>query len=478
VEHFNNLCALGNSIQVRNDTIHIAGTTCVDIGNNQFAPAAYIASYDISGQLISYNQVGDTFRIYEGEKLLMDSLGNKYILGDFKKDSTGSMTNQGVFVQKRNQHNQILWTTEYQDSVSSSFYFARDGALLSNGNILLCGAHNLGTNIQSGVPDQDILLLIFDTSGTIVTQKRIGDNLSQEEARSCVLYDDQRFVLGSVKNYPGSDGNNWVLMLDHQGNILDEYISTSNRRVGVWDIVKTRDGGLACASAATDGDFPTPENKNYVEKLDSNLNQVWDYTMDDFFYDWNLSTSIIEAGNGDIIVGGNYASPTSLPGFVGFDVFLQRLSASGDSIWHRGYFYYNKVTYNETHNMYDLASENDQIYFVGDANDWDTTPPPGQSLWLVSTDSNGVINSIFEESPQLSFRLYPNPARDYFTIELPSIPQKPHLLEIYDINGRLIEQRRLSQSVNTIQTSNWSKGLFIYRLSNTEAEFRGKIIVD
>ena len=165
VEHFGNVFALGNSLVVRNDTIHIVGTTGLDLGSNQFAPAGFLASYDLNGQLLSYHHVGDTFRIYEGEKLLIDSSGNKYILGDFKNDSLGNPTNQGVFVQKRDPNNHILWTTEYQDSLSSVYYFTRDGVILNNGHIALCGADNLGTFISPGVPDQDILYMVFDTAG-------------------------------------------------------------------------------------------------------------------------------------------------------------------------------------------------------------------------------------------------------------------------------------------------------------------------
>ncbi len=472
VEHFGNLCALGNSIQIQNDTIHIAGTTCIDIGNNQFAPSAFLTTYDLSGQILSYYQVGDTLRVYEGEKLLINSEGNKFILGDFKKDSLGNTTNQGVFIQKRNQNNQVLWTTEYQDSSSNVFYFMRNGVLLENGNIAICGAFNISNPI-----DTDILYMVFDSLGNVVLHKQIGVAGVQEEARGICHYDSNRIALGSVKNFPGANGNNWVLMIDYQGNVLDEYISSSNDRIGVWDIVKTQDGGLACASAASNGNWPSQAFKSYVEKLDSNLNQVWEYTIDTMFNGSNSSNAISETSNGDILVGGNVVDFLFDPDTAGKYGYLQKLSSQGDSIWFKGYNFYNNVTIRETHSLFDFQIFDGLIYFVGDANDSDTTPPPGQSMWLVRTDSNGNINSL-DQDQNISFnnlKVYPNPSSDNLIIEIDSIIEDV-LFCLYDLNGILQFRQILKSDMSAISLSELPPGLYIYEVGSEGNVKRGRII--
>jgi hypothetical protein len=266
-------------------------------------------------------------------------------------------------------------------------------------------------------------------------------------------------------------------MLDYQGNILDEYISTSNRRVGVWDIVKTRDGGLACASAATDGDFITPENKSYVEKLDSNLNQVWDYTIDWRFSSSNVATSIDETPNGDIIVGGNVVDFIFDPDTAGKYGYMQKLSAQGDSIWYKAYKYYNNVTIRERHSLFDLQFTHDAIYFVGDANDFDTTPPPGQSLWLVSTDSNGIINSLDEDFFVYDSKVivYPNPTSNDITIN-PGYFEGNVTFSLYDLQGRLQIKQMLKAEESTISLSNLPQGLYLYEINQDGKVSRGKIV--
>ena len=145
-------------------------------------------------------------------------------------------------------------------------------------------------------------------------------------------------------------------MLDYQGNVLDEYISNSDRRIGVWDIVKTKDGGLACASAASNGNWPSPAYKGYVEKLDSNLNQVWDYSIDWRFSSSNITTSIDETPNGEIVAGGIVVDFVFDPDTAGQYGYLQKLSALGDSIWYKAFTYYNNVTIRENHSLFDLQT--------------------------------------------------------------------------------------------------------------------------
>jgi hypothetical protein len=129
--------------------------------------------------------------------------------------------------------------------------------------------------------------------------------------------------------------------------------------------------------------------------------------------------------------------------------------------------------------MYDLASENDQIYFVGDANDWDTTPPPGQSLWLVSTDSNGVISGIQDQvQHNQEVLVYPNPSSGYFTIELQSDFKDQSELEILDFQGRVVRRSILNTKTTQIDASQWPGGLYFYRISYKEGELRGKVIVE
>lgn len=471
VEPFGNLCALGNSLVVKNDTINIVGTTCVDVGNNQFTLAGFVAEYDLNGTLQYYGQVGGTGRGYRAEKILIDSSNNKYILGTYSFDSLSNPINIGVFIQKRNSNNQILWTTEYRDSLPIAYYFMRDAALLDNGTIALSGAYN-----TDGPFEKDVLFMVFDSSGQVLVHKRIGTPGIQEEAKSMCVYSLNKIAIGANSFDPPND-KNWVLMIDYQGNVLDEYISASNRRIGVWDIVKTQDGGLACASAASNGNFSNYKLKSYVEKLDSNLNQVWSYVIDTAFRSTNLLTSIDETSNGDLIVGGDVEDFILNPDTTGFYGFLQKLSPSGDSIWYQSQYYYDNLKFSEGgHSIFDLQIYDDRIYFVGDANDFTNPIPPGQSMWLVSTDSNGIISSLNERvSNSQDILIYPNPARDQITFLLAK-PKSARTIQVYDLQGGLFHQDEMNESSHALDISTWPSGMYIYRIQNEDGIFRGKFL--
>ncbi|MEQ8561066.1 MAG: hypothetical protein RID18_06105, partial [Cytophagales bacterium] len=213
VEPFGNVCAFGKSIQIYENQIHVTGTTCIDVGNNQFTLAGFIAEYDLNGSLQYYGQVGDTGRAYRAEKILIDTMGYRYILGVYSFDSMGNPINFGVFMQKRDSNNQILWTTEYQDSLGNANYILRSAALLDNGQIAICGAHNVNSPFET-----DILFAVFDSIGNVIVHKQIGTPGVQEEAWSICRYDQNRIAIGANSLDLPND-KNWVLMIDYQGNV-------------------------------------------------------------------------------------------------------------------------------------------------------------------------------------------------------------------------------------------------------------------
>ncbi|QNL22687.1 T9SS type A sorting domain-containing protein [Hyphobacterium sp. CCMP332] len=474
MEPFSNASASGYSMVVDSTHIHIVGPTYPYIDSNNIALLGYIATYAHNGNFQYFDLVGDTLRAYEAEKLLIDSNGNKYIIGDFRFDTAGVKTNQGLFVQKRDFYNAILWTVEYQDSLANIDYLVDDAVLFGSDKLAIIGGFVKQPDSVSSY-DVDVLYIIIDTSGNLLTTKNLGTQAIQEGSYSVTMYDDTTVAIGARKLGNGFD-KNWVIKMDYQGNVLDEYISASNRRIGVWDIVKTQDGGLACASAATDGDFISPENKSYVEKLDSNLNQVWEYTIDWRFSSNNLATSIDETPNGDIVVGGNVVDFLVDPDTAGFYCFLQKLSCNGDSIWYQPQYFYSNINSKEFHNIYDLQIYNDRIYFVGDAKDFNNPIPPGQSMWLVSTDSNGIVSSLNERiSVNEGIMVYPNPANAIVNIHL-STDKEHSQIKIYDMQGKLQHEQVLAMHKTQINITSWPSGIYQYRIQNENGLVRGKFL--
>ena len=75
------------------------------------------------------------------------------------------------------------------------------------------------------------------------------------------------------------------------------------------------------------------------------------------------------------------------------------------------------------------------------------------------------------------FKVYPNPAQEYFLVEVPA--EESGLLELYDVVGRLVLQQPLISGQTRINRQpSWAKGIYLYSLSGDprQKHNRGRII--
>lgn len=87
-------------------------------------------------------------------------------------------------------------------------------------------------------------------------------------------------------------------------------------------------------------------------------------------------------------------------------------------------------------------------------------------------------NSIIEKSPfEKEFSIYPNPVSNILHINMKM--EKETAIEIYSINGQLINKQKITQLENTINTDSLglSKGIYLLHISRNENRFVHKIII-
>jgi hypothetical protein len=87
-------------------------------------------------------------------------------------------------------------------------------------------------------------------------------------------------------------------------------------------------------------------------------------------------------------------------------------------------------------------------------------------------------NTIIEKSPfEKEFTIYPNPVSDILHINIKTA--KATDLEIYSLNGQLINRQKLTQSENLINTDSLglSKGIYLLHLSRNNNRFIHKMII-
>jgi len=82
-------------------------------------------------------------------------------------------------------------------------------------------------------------------------------------------------------------------------------------------------------------------------------------------------------------------------------------------------------------------------------------------------------------SKQLEVKLYPNPTSSAFTIELPkTTAEAQKSVAVYNIAGELVYEHNTLDSRFTINTQEWSKGLYIVRMMLDNEVYTQKLIVE
>ena len=65
----------------------------------------------------------------------------------------------------------------------------------------------------------------------------------------------------------------------------------------------------------------------------------------------------------------------------------------------------------------------------------------------------------------IELSVYPNPANNFLSIEVKTDKQRDLLLSLYDLNGKLILQKKITGSKQTVQMQNYKSAIYILKIS-------------
>jgi hypothetical protein len=88
---------------------------------------------------------------------------------------------------------------------------------------------------------------------------------------------------------------------------------------------------------------------------------------------------------------------------------------------------------------------------------------------------------ISSSGPDTGFELYPNPARDRFTLEFTGTARRYLRIQLYDITGKqvyeeLADNRQLRQQL-TITPGRLSKGIYLVKLSSGDWSGMQRLVI-
>jgi len=113
----------------------------------------------------------------------------------------------------------------------------------------------------------------------------------------------------------------------------------------------------------------------------------------------------------------------------------------------------------------------------------------GELVIETITDGTNTLTQGFQQSrltvtaindlkvPGIELSVYPNPTNNYLTIELKTDKQRDLLLSLFDLNGRLILQKKMAGNQQTIKMQNYKPGTYILKISEGNKEIRTYQIV-
>jgi hypothetical protein len=102
---------------------------------------------------------------------------------------------------------------------------------------------------------------------------------------------------------------------------------------------------------------------------------------------------------------------------------------------------------------------------------------PFVTRWHSCKDSTPLsINTI--ESNQLEVKIYPNPSNGIYKISMQSLERKPQI-EVYNIMGEAIYNRKLLLTETLINISSCSSGIYLYRIVSEQGKLisSGKLLI-
>jgi hypothetical protein len=205
---------------------------------------------------------------------------------------------------------------------------------------------------------------------------------------------------------------------------------------------------------------------NYLDRRIS-MNLMGDPTLRMHYFDGakNLNSNKTNSNKNVVLTW----TASSEPGVIGYHVY--RTNRNG------GVYYPITTAPLNASTFTDLNPYNGTNYYVVKAIKLETSNTGtyyNSSLGVMATVS-GVVgtNTKVEENKTLSLSIYPNPASTQFTIET----EINSLINIYDLQGRLMFTGLNKNTNIQINTSNWAKGIYIVNCSNGGVSKTEKLII-
>jgi hypothetical protein len=313
-----------------------------------------------------------------------------------------------------------------------------------------CGFIMTGYTKSFGNGNADVYLIKTDADGDTLWTRTYGDTADDCGWSVQQTADGGYIIAGSTYSYGAGEADIFLIRTDPAGDTL--WTRTYGGTEDCWgsSIHQTADGGYVIAGGTGHADV-------YLVKTDANGDTLWTRAYGGAGDDEGRSVQQT-TDSGYVIAG-----CTSSWDAGGYDVYLIRTDANGDTLWTKSF---GGTGLEEGYSVQQTADRG----FIVAGYVW----PRGTGsvdVYLVKTDSLGRVGIEEPEAPPtrapaLSLTCAPNPAFGSVTISLsPSISSSlSSILHVFDAQGRLVLSQPVRTSPFILHPSSLPAGVYLVRL--------------
>ena len=494
-------------IRLADSTYIIFGGSGSDDGDISFAHGEndiWLVKTDSYGNLLWEKTIGGSDDD-SPNNFYITTEGNYIISGEtFSNDGDISGNHGGLdyWVAKTDSLGNIIWQRCLGSSVND---YQEQMVIDDMGNIyVIGGSHGDDGDITDPHGFVDFWIVKLNTDGELLWDRSLGGTIT--DWGQCISpTPDGGYIVGGATDSPDGDVecentsitqfDMWIVKLDSLNNIQWQQCYGGSEFDNAIDIKTTDDGGyiIAGITKSNDGDVSgfhgvAGESADlWIVKIDNLGTIEWQRCLGGTENEGSPEITIMEDGsylinahtysnNGD--VSGNH----SYPGYFS-DGWLVKLSNDGELLWQQCF---GSLTGDGIGDVY-VISDTEMMLVGGASNqsgdvecDLNTAPGGYTDLWMfkiVDTVSVQIPENIVDVN---NVNVYPNPAKDYVSFEIPpSIPPNggKNIILINNVFGQVIAKLPIKNEKTLWNTRNIKPGIYFYNLNVSGFNKSGKIVI-
>ena len=500
-------------------TVNFGDTTLTAMGDTD----VFVVKTNAFGTVLWAERFGGPIEDLAG-RITVDAAGNVYTIGSFRSIATfGSVTlitpstHRGLFVVKQNSSGTVLWATQFSSpwTLPNGDFMATGITVDSQGNVYTTGRFISNTAVFGDITlnhisegfnsPHDTFVVKQDTSGQVLWAKNFGaveeTNDTDVYVRSYKIttdFSDNLYITGHFGNTANFDnialtgasytGSAFLTKMSPSGNVVwaKRFGEAGNAFVATgYDVATDTAGnvyvtgnfagemnvGTATLTSYYNTDYEMYLGNAFVLKTDSSGEGLWGEVFSTEELSGATGVSISTDASGNMYVTGHFDGTIDVGGIalIGAgqgDVFVSKINSSGIVEWADRFGSIdndtaNSITVDAAGNMYVAGMFKGTVAF---GNTTLTGSGTLGEIFLMRISPDGTMATA-QNQPQ-AFRVYPNPVKDWITIELPDSSSTEVTVEVFNLLGQKVMEATSFYGTKTLDLSEITEGVYLLKINN------------